>query len=321
MANESQKPRWKRIVGWTGYVALCLGAIGAGTAYGWLSQSNILGEGIRQVVAQETPDRVFDSNTLTLLLLGCDEDRTPGGKRVVRSQARSDMMLIAKLDFANQRITGVSIPRDVVVDMPGFRPMRINAFHSIGGEEKGREYAKRAAEFVTGIPIDRVLVLDYQAFQEMVDLIGGVDVFVQKRMKHTDRRGDLYINLQAGRQVLNGYDAMCFVRYRGDSDFMRQQRQKDFLMAFKEGMIGQWHLLPQVVDKAAEVLGDELTDRELVSIALFAKEIGPENVRMGMIPVRELANYDLAIDRSKMEDTLVEFNFKPNTVAQLGAGR
>lgn len=313
----SARPLWLRITRGAFFLLVCTSALIFGAAlravgYG---TSEVMSEIISQAVLQTKPEVVFDDrDAVTILLLGCDEDRAPGGKRILRKSARSDMMLVARLDFARHRITAISIPRDTLVSIPGHGQQKINAYHAIGGEKKGKELARIASESVVGTPIDRVIVIDYEAFQEVVDMVGGVDVFVNKPLRYTDRRGGLFINLKAGKQHLNGYDAMCFVRYRhGDSDFMRQQRQKDFLLALRDAVIKHWSKLGQIADKSVQVLGSGLSPKEVAALALFSRSIGNDNIKMGQVPVIEVENYNLIVDRSKLRDLLREFSFHPTT--------
>lgn len=280
------------------YSVVLASALVVGTFMGWISQSDVARETLAITLSKEEPQEAFKKDSLTLLVLGCDEDRAPGG-RVVRENARSDMIMVAKLDFERNLVSGLSIPRDTIV-----RGQKINAYHAIGGKEKSQE----VIEDLLGIKIDRTIVLNYQAFQDMIDLVGGVEVFVPKAMKYTDRRGDLYIDIKQGLQRLDGYDAMGFVRYRkGDSDFVRQERQKEFMLAFKEEVKQHASAAPQLAQKAVELTDNVFTAREMGHLILFGQKVGAENVKMGMLPITEGPGYAVNVDRSKLRDALIEF--------------
>jgi LCP family protein required for cell wall assembly len=198
------------------------------------------------------------------------------------------------------------------VAVPGYRARKINAYHAVGGNEGGPERAKElariAAEVVVPVKIDRVVVLDFGAFQDMVDMMGGVEVYVPKDMKYVDRAGGLFIDLKEGEQTLNGYQAMGFVRYRhDDSDFQRQERQRSLMLALKEQAMKKWQISPKLVDKGMGVLGNEFDARELASLALFAQRVGAENVKITMVPVRPMrGTTNLALDTDKLPKTLRE---------------
>lgn len=309
MARKSPRPLWLRILGGLVYSTLLVAVLAGAAVAGWVGQSKVASAVARQMVAQTTPQQVFNGKrAFTLLILGCDEDRYYGGKQILKTNARSDMMLVVRLDFERKRITGLSIPRDLIVRLPGYRSHKINAYHVLGGAE----LSQRAVEYVLGVPIDRTTELNYKAFQEMVDLVGGVEMYIPKALKYTDRRGGLFVDLKPGRQVLDGYEAMGFVRIRhSDSDFARQQRQKDFMLGFKDAMMAKPGLITLVADKARDVMGDKLSAEEVAALVLFARKVGNDNVKMGQLPVVEAGGYNLALDEAKLPDTLREYNLVP----------
>lgn len=327
MPSTAQRPKWIRATKALVYLAVCGVAVAAGLgmyAVG-IGKSRVVTEAVKQMVQGTAPETVFDNkDAVNILLLGCDVDLSPGGRRVLSSSARSDMMLVARIDFRHKRITGISIPRDVLVAIPGHAEQKINAYHAIGGKEHGNDWARQAAEMVVGQRIDRVVEIDYRAFQEMVDMVGGVDVFINKPLRYSDRAGGLFINLKPGRRHLNGYDAMGFVRYRhGDSDFNRQQRQKDFLFSFKESVFHHWTQIGNIADKAVEMMGGGLTPREVAALALFSKKIGNDNIKMGQVPVIESEPgarvYTSRVDHAELRKTLRQFHFlddEPTTVSE-----
>jgi len=306
---DSGKPMWMKIFGWTGYGLLC-GACGlAGTALGFVGKSPFLSEMGKQYIAGTPPQEVFgDKGHINVLILGCDEDRTKGGKRITNPNARSDMMMVAKIDFDHKRISGISIPRDLEVSLPGHGRCKINASHALGG----KLMAKSAVEDVLDTSIDKVVVLNFQAFQEMVDLVGGIDVFVKRDLIYHDRAGDLSIEIKSGRQHLNGYDAMGYVRYRHrDSDFARQDRQKEFMLAFKESVKKNPTLITSVAEKGVEMMGNEINDQEMAALALFAQRVGNDNIKMGMVPTFEQRySSNLLLDQVGLHKELVKLNFR-----------
>jgi LCP family protein required for cell wall assembly len=324
ICDELSRPNWRRFASWLTYTILLVVLLAVGTVWGWLGSTPVGVSAIRQIVTNTPPREVFDGkSSLTLLILGCDEDRYYGGKQILRAQARSDMMLVAKFDFEQNRISGVSIPRDTLVRVPGYSSQRINAYHAIGSRkspEQGKELSKRAVQELLGpIDIDRVVVLNFEAFQEMVDLVGGVPIYVPKTMKYVDRRGGVDIDFEPGRTVLNGYDAMMFVRFRkGDDDFQRQKRQKEFMFAFKDQLMSNANLLPRVADKAVKAMGGALSADEVVAAARFAQRVGHDNIRFGVVPVVDAGNYDLKVDERRLDQTLQQFYLQePSQVSSL----
>lgn len=313
---------WKRIIGAIAYLGVMAVVAVSGTALGWLNSSEVLGEAMRQKAMNVRPQDVFarggvEGESLVLLVLGCDETRYYGGPasnrkpgQVLETAARSDMIMVAKLDFNRNRISGVSIPRDLEVRLDGYRAQKVNAYHAIGGREGGAERAKElataAVEEVIDTKIDRTVVLDFEVFQEIVDLMGGVKVYVDKDMKYDDYAGGLHIDLKKGEQVLSGDEAMGFVRFRhSDSDFQRQKRQRELIVALQAKLMEEWQKSPHLVDKGIGLLGNEFDAREVAALMLFGQRIGSDNIEITMVPVKPMrGTTNLALDRRKLPEVL-----------------
>lgn len=299
------------------YVLFLLAVLVFSTAGGWVSRSSVMTHMVVSQFFPKDPEKVFHRKSMNILILGCDQNIywTKETKIVSDENTRSDLMLVAHLDFENKTITGLSIPRDLYVRMPGYEGMKINGFHAKGGTELARE----AAEHVMGVQIDRVAKIDYQAFQDIVNMLDGVEVYVARDMQYTDRAADLFINLKQGRQTLDGYDAMCYVRYRkGDSDFVRQERQKEFALAMKERIKKNPARIPAIADKMLDLTSNAFTAEELVHLMRFAQNVGGDNVRLGMVPITEQPNdpqYRLFLDEDKLEESLQDYGFRPKPAA------
>ena len=302
----------KKILGGVAWILICVIFLCAGSAMGFIGKSKVL-----SAAAWDRMDRAFHipvenpfgQDVVTLLVLGCDEDWYFGGKQLIRHQARSDMMLLCRLDFKNNRITGISIPRDTLVAADGHAEQKINGYHLLGGNEE----SKLAVEaLLPEVQIDKVLALNFDAFKQMIDAVGGVDVYVPKNMNYDDNRGHLHIHLKAGHQHLNGDQAEGFVRFRhSDDDFHRTARQRDFVLAFKETLKQHWTELGTVADKAVVLTGNALTPEQIAYVADFAEKIGSDNIQMGMLPVVDTHDkfYDLRIDEAKAPAVLAQYHF------------
>jgi LCP family protein required for cell wall assembly len=311
--SEYSKPVWRRMLGGFFYVGFCLLFLGAGSALGWIGQSEVLGgllgDKIKSGLGFKAADPFQGQDSITLLVLGCDQDWYFGGKQLIRHQARSDMMLVAKLDFKNKRITGLSIPRDTLVAVPGHREQKINGYHFLGGNDLSKEAVET---LLPDIHIDRVVSLNFDSFKDMINTAGGVDVFVPKNMNYDDNRGHLHIHLKMGQQHLDGDQSEGFVRFRhSDDDFHRTARQRDFLLAFKSAVMKNWMSLPQVTNRAVDVLDHALTPSEVTALAEFAQKVGGDNIQMGMLPVVDAndGQFGLRVDERQVAGTLRRYHF------------
>ncbi len=162
-----------------------------------------------------------------ILILGTD-----------KSGALTDVMMLAQIDPINDRVTVMSIPRDTRVKYGG-RWMKINQVHSIGlrkGVSDGIEASILAVKDLTDVPIHHFVKVNFNAFRECIDELGGVDFDVPQRMKYSDPYQDLYIDLKAGMQHLDGDKAEQLVRFRRykNGDIDRIKVQQDFLHALAD---------------------------------------------------------------------------------------
>jgi polyisoprenyl-teichoic acid--peptidoglycan teichoic acid transferase len=229
-------------------------------------------------------------DAITLLVLGRDEDRNDRAQ-VMSTNARSDVMLLARLDFAAKTIQVVSIPRDTRVHIPGTHGYsKINAAHAIGGPE----LAVETIHDFLGVQTDATLVVDYKMLARVVDQLGGVTVTVDKQLDYDDDWGNLHIHLKPGTQRLNGRDAMGFVRYRhanegnADSDFVRIGRQQHMLQSMKAKMKdpSTWLRVPGALDIVRKEMRGSLRYQQLVALATFARSVPKESVAMHILPNR-----------------------------------
>jgi LCP family protein required for cell wall assembly len=315
MARKGRrKGRWARILGGILIFFIALGTAG----YAWLSKSPT----IKTILAQSIPftatdpRETFHGDQLTLLILGCDEDYQDNaalfGQKVRKSAARSDMVMVVRLDFVKKKITGLSLPRDLGVMIPYEGKMgrhKLNAAFAYGGAD----LSKQTVEDLLKIKVDRVIVINFDAFQQLVNRVNGVEVVVDKDLEYDDNAGNLHIHIKKGPNRLMGYDAMCFVRYRhakvagpGDDDFHRQQRQQVFLGGLKRAVLANWTDLPEVINIAVKIMGGGLNGEEVGSIAAFAK--GVEKFDIGGLPVRETSGTMLRLDEEKLPAVLQQYN-------------
>jgi LCP family protein required for cell wall assembly len=167
----------------------------------------------------------------TLLLLGSDlryADAKAG------NPARSDTIMLVRLDPDKNVIALLSIPRDLLTNVPGVGYTKINAAYSAGGEKEVVNVLK-ALFAPTGetLRINHVITISFGAFSRAVNYVGCVYADIDRHyFNDNSQPGDHYatIDVPAGYQKLCGGDALDYVRYRhGDSDLLRNDRQQDFL--------------------------------------------------------------------------------------------
>ncbi|MEB3357790.1 MAG: LCP family protein [Synechococcales bacterium] len=225
---------------------------------------------------------------VNILVMGIDEVQGIGADNVDIFSGRSDTMLLVRVDPTQQAASVMSIPRDTQVNFPGRRDVtKINHANLIGGP-------KLAAEVVShnlnGVAVDRYVRFNTGAFRELVDLLGGVEVYVPQRMFYEDHTQKLYIDLQEGLQTLNGDEAEQFARFRsdGNGDIGRVQRQQQLIQALRDRLTSPAVIprIPQILQLMGTYIDTNLTAEELLALINFALDIDQQNFHMVMLPGR-----------------------------------
>lgn len=193
----------------------------------------------------------------TFLLVGTDMD-----------DGNTDTIMVASYDAVNQKVGIMSIPRDTMINEK-WDLKKINSVYSRTGSSMD-SLANRVQKLV-GFKPDFYVKVDLKMFVELVDLVKGVEFDVPQDMKYSDPAQDLYIDLKAGVQVLDGEKAMQLVRFRryAEGDIKRVQVQQDFMKALIKKCLSfdNWGKVKAYIDLAMENIQTEL---EFGSIVWFA---------------------------------------------------
>jgi LCP family protein required for cell wall assembly len=290
---------------WTGGLVL-------GTALGYLhfaSEGTVSRAVVAYITGETKPENAFPGKRkLTILVVGADENRDHR-KRVVDTMARTDTILVAQVDFVNQRINALSIPRDTLVRIPRHGWGKINSAHALGGP---RLLVETVSNLLGNLQIDHVVIVSYKAFEEAIDALGGVTIEVEKRMRYHDNWGDLHVDLQPGVQHLNGKQALGYVRYRhSDSDFHRIERQQKFMRAVKARLKDPsvWMRAPQVLAAGLRHTRTTMEFEQLLALALFARQLSDEQIRTETLPVRNGPGTALLVQREAATQLIRELGF------------
>jgi LCP family protein required for cell wall assembly len=237
------------------------------------------------VTPSPTPYPAWDgTRPLHILLLGVD-------RRVGEvDPPRSDTMIIMRIDPVAKRVDMVSIPRDLLVDIPGFYATKVNAAYPLGELAEdipggGPTLAAQTIEYNFGIAIDYFAEVDIAGMERVVDILGGVIVDVPVIVKDdqypTDDYGYTRVYFTPGLQRMDGRTAVQYSRTRhDDGDFARQDRQHEVLRAMRQqaeatGVIGR---LPQLISEAGDSIRTDLSFTQVLSLARLGQDIDEEDV-------------------------------------------
>ena len=255
----------------------------------------------------KNPERFSSSNPVGLIdslfkksikmnvaVFGTDADGT-----------RTDVIFVLHYDSKQKSIGMLSIPRDTYVDIsPEIKtmikedgrsyssPCRINAVHAYGGKDgNGPKYAAMQLENMLGLKIDHYVRVDLEAFKEIVDAIGGVDVVVPEGIYHYDPDPELNIDLRnkTGQQHLNGAEALQLVRFRGypQADIERVAAQQDFLKAMAGKILSSDSMLkniPDYIEIAMKYVKTDVSISEALKYSNYISEIDIEKITTETLP-------------------------------------
>ncbi|MEU8648344.1 LCP family protein [Streptomyces sp. NPDC048737] len=287
-----------------GTVALLV--VGAGVA-GWMAYAELDGnitpdEAAAAELARYAKERptALVKDARNVLLIGSDSRAGDGNSAYGRDSGteRSDTTILLHLSAGRRSATAVSIPRDLMVDVPACRrpdgsrsaPMFAMFNHSF--QTGGSACTIRTVEKLTGVRIDHHVVVDFHGFKKMVDALDGVEVCLKEPIR--DKAAKL--RLPAGRVTLDGEQALGYVRARktlGDgSDTDRMDRQQRFLGALvdkaqsNDVLLNPVKLYP-VLDAATSSLTTDpalASLRSLYDLVRGLREIPTGQVRFLTVP-------------------------------------
>lgn len=247
----------------------------------------LLGDGQSMVIEPWNGSERFN-----VLVMGMD--RRPGE---TGASYRTDTMILVSLDPINRRVGMLNIPRDLYVDIPGYGLDRINTAYASGELEEpggGPRLAMQTVQYNFGIPVNDYVIIDFNTFIDIIDLIGGIDVYVREPINdplYPDMNyGYDPFYLSAGWQHLDGETALKYARTRHNSDDIdRQRRQQDVIYAIRDRVLATdmiTTLAPQAFTLWAELrdgIRTGLSLEQIVQLAWYVKDIPAENFSRGIV--------------------------------------
>ena len=262
--SVSRSPLWLRVLKLT-VLALAVGtAFTGGVAMSWLQRTaaqvahNNPAE-VRSASKQLAP--ALPSHVVNILVIG--SDRRVGQPDV---GARSDTLIVVRLDPVTKSISMLSVPRDLLVTIPGYGQNKINAAYSFGGAKLAVETVRQ----VLGIPINHFIDIDFDGFKDVVNKLGGAYLMIDTRYYNNTATDDwASIDIQPGYQQLDGAQALDFVRFRHDQngDFTRIVRQQMFLREMKRELAASANLadFPRLLSVATTMSHYAVSDLDSLS--------------------------------------------------------
>jgi len=264
---------------------LGLAALAALFAGAWLKVMPVLNPNPDSIKQNVT----YDEKTGTINLLVVGVDNIPG-----ETTQRSDTIAVASLDIDEKVVRILSIPRDTRVQLPERGWEKLNHAFAYGGVD----LLKETVVNLLGIPVHYYCIVNYESFPELVDLIDGVDITVTRRLRYTDRAGNLHIDIPEGRQHMDGETALKYVRFRHDAlgDIGRVERQQRFFRAVFQ-KISQPEMLskiPEILKQGLRLVETDMTVSQAVQLVAYLKDIPSYQMVIDTLPGRSAYISDIS---------------------------
>ncbi|MCI5643141.1 MAG: LCP family protein [Peptoniphilus sp.] len=236
----------------------------------------------KEEIAEPEKITVFNENEdiVNILLIGIDSSEVTYEKD--KDSKRADTIMVLSIDPKYDRVRLLSIPRDTYYKLKGYDNYRMNAAYSRGGID----LQVSSIEDFLNVKIDHYVTVNYEAVKELVDAIGGVEVYTPE-YKYTDPSTipPLEIDFKEGLHLLNGDDAVKYLRIRKiykDQDLDRIKAQQDFIMKIFEKMKSPKMLLklPKLVSIANKHIETDMNYGQLSYLAYYGVTLDKENIGM-----------------------------------------
>ena len=236
------------------------------------------------------PLRGQKEGRINILLLGKASENFPG-------QNLTDTIIIASFDTKNDKVALMSLPRDLYVPLPESESWsKINSVYTLSQDENDPfSLIRDTVSEITGLPIHYAISVDYTAFIETVNTLGGVNIMVERDIYDTRFPGPHYsyttFKLEKGFHNLDGETALKYVRERHSDpqgDFGRAHRQQKMIQAIKNKAFSTQTLLnPLAIGKLLQTLETnvrtDITFEEIESFLHLSKNIDLNNMEMVVI--------------------------------------
>jgi polyisoprenyl-teichoic acid--peptidoglycan teichoic acid transferase len=224
---------------------------------------------------------------LTVLLLGIDARPGEG------TRARSDALMLARIDPQRGDVALLSMPRDLWLNIPGYGENKVNSAFYQGELTQpnggGMAAAKQTLSSAFNLPIDYAVVIDFAGFRSLIDALGGITVDVPKELYDarfpTDDYGYTVAHFLPGPQQMDGATALVFARTRHpDSDFERIKRQQLVLLGIahkirERGALQNLHEADQLTAALTPYIQTDMPPDLVLSMLWSIREIDPAKAR------------------------------------------
>ena len=202
---------------------------------------------------------------------------------------RTDTIILASYDTESKKADLISVPRDTYYPRSSDDPAELKKINAVYAQE-GIESLTASVQKLLGIPVDKYVIIDYEAVVACVDKLGGVEVDVPFHMVYSDPydKPPLHIDIPEGRQTLNGEQSLKVLRYRkgySNQDLGRIEAQQQFIKSAARKALG--FELPSLIKEAYSYIDTNLKLMDLIGLAGSVIGFSTDSINMNTLPGEE----------------------------------
>lgn len=237
-----------------------------------------LEDALRANLEKNAKEIKSDKDVINVLLIGTDS-------RTESDRGRSDTMILMSLNKKNKKVIMTSFLRDTWVNIPDIGPQRLNAAYAFGGPP----LLMKTIQANFGVEVDKYAMINFGAFREIIDTLGGVEINVKEAEIPSINAGAKESGTAAitkpGKYNLDGAQALAYARIRKiDSDFQRTQRQRTVMeQVFKKAKALSLSELNDFLEKILPSITTNLEKSEIFWMVLKASDyLGYERMQQSI---------------------------------------
>lgn len=212
-------------------------------------------------------------DNISILFVGIDDSKA---REQGSDHSRSDALMLATLNNKDKSVKLLSIPRDSYVYIPYVgHEDKITHAHAYGGTQATID----TVENLLNVPVDYYFRVNFDAFIDIVDALGGIEVDVPYELHELDENDKRTVNLKPGKQVVNGREALALARTRHqDNDIKRGERQQMILEAIlkKASSVSSLTKYDDILEAVGNNMKTNMTFNEMKSLAAYIKNGMPQ---------------------------------------------
>jgi len=230
---------------------------------------------------------------------------------------RTDTMILLTIDPLTKTAGMLNVPRDLWVSIPGYEYGRINTAYPLGiayddPSGGGPGLAMKTVEQLLGVPIDYYAIIDFSAFEQFIDELGGINVRVFEDITVDPIGKENTVTLKVGDYLFDGATALAYARARhtAGGDFDRAKRQQQVILAIEDRIVelGPAQVagrVPAIYNDLSAGIHTNLSLDDALKLGWLALEIPKDSIKQGAIAQNAVRMATMPASDGTQQDVLI----------------